>query len=97
MGSQAFVSSSRGEEYETNERERNEAAEAASRLLYHVISKCRESAKHNSLSPAPTTKTFNAVINAWAKSKSKDAGNRAEADLCTNGTMDVRMLPLVPP
>lgn len=29
--------------------------------------------------PQPTTKTFNIVINAWAKSREKDAGQRAEA------------------
>lgn len=75
---QAYVSSSRGEEYEQNHGERNEAAEAASSLLNHMITNCRESANKKSLIPAPTTKTFNAVINAWAKSKSKDAGKRAE-------------------
>ena len=57
---------------------RQESARAASRLLDRMLSRCRENALQRLGSPAPTTKTFNVALNAWAKSKSEQAGKRAE-------------------
>jgi hypothetical protein len=54
------------------------AAETASTLLTQMISRCRESNQQSYQAPAPTTTTFNVVLNAWAKSRSKNAGTRAE-------------------
>lgn len=45
------------------------AAEAAQSLLQHMLENKKA---------APTTKTFNIVINAWAKSQVTDAGKEAE-------------------
>lgn len=55
-----------------------DTAEAASRLLDRMMAKCRETAQLEVRSPAPTTRTFNVVLNAWARSHSADAGERAE-------------------
>ncbi len=60
------------------DKNKEDAAEAASRLLDRMIAKCRETAPLEVRSPAPTTRTFNVVLNAWARSHSADAGERAE-------------------
>ena len=50
---------------------RNDAAVAANRLLESMLS--------SSTRCKPTTKTFNIVLNCWAKSYTRDAGRNAEA------------------
>ena len=58
--------------------DRREIAELATHLLDRMISRARESHHRPNQSPAPTTITFNSVLNVWAKSELPDAGKRAE-------------------
>jgi len=73
-------------------KERNpQAAQAAQGLLEDMLRRCRQhnlasrnrTATHSTSSatapsPEPNTKTFNIVINSWARSLVPDAGSRAE-------------------
>ena len=64
--------------HRSNYDKKPDTAKSASRLLDRMIAKCRETATQAVKSPAPTTRTFNIVLNTWAKSSSADAGERAE-------------------
>jgi len=61
-----------------------EAAQDSLSQLESMITRCREYHKIKRLdqqtlqSLAPTTKTFNIVLNAWAKTKDENAGQKAE-------------------
>lgn len=56
------------------------AAEKAETILDSMLMSCHEykSDKMSSVPPEPTTRSFNIVINAWAKSGEQDSGERAE-------------------
>lgn len=66
-----------------------EAAQASHALLERMIDRCRNYARKNDASrqqrrhvpPEPSIKTFNIVINSWAKSDSKEAGGKAQSIL----------------
>ena len=55
-----------------------EAAEQAEELLTGMRSRSLDFGSMPFATPAPTTKSFNIVANAWAKSGHADAGRRAE-------------------
>lgn len=58
-----------------------EAAQAAQSILERMIDRCRYWIEAETIlppPPEPTAKTFNIVVNAWAKSRQREAGERAE-------------------
>jgi pentatricopeptide repeat protein len=54
------------------------AAEKASEILKGMISRCREKSKIGGNAVFPTIRSFNIVLNAWAKAKSPESGKKAE-------------------
>ena len=57
-----------------------QAAEKAEAILNKMLIACREHRPRDGsiAPPEPTTRSFNVVINAWAKSNERDSGERAE-------------------
>lgn len=66
-----------------------DAAQKAQTVLERMMDRCRNWMEGRYVAPppsAPTVKTFNIVVNAWAKSRQRDAGYRAQhvVDLMNN-------------